>query len=174
MPQLALDPKSLELRHAPVVTQINTGKSILRRAKPADLDAITELGVEALNIDPFEDMVIDPGRCRRMAQMCVNDAGSFAWVSEIDRVVVAAVLASVHDCMCYERKQASVVQFYTRVPGEGIKLIRHFFRWVEPRRAIKMVAFTLETKVDPRIGKMLSRMGLNLEMPVYLMTRGSK
>lgn len=143
----------------------------IRVASPADIPAITSLGLEALQSDPFEGLVISPEKVEEMARECVSSATNFSWVAEEDGEVVGAVSALVHPMMFYERKQATVVQFYTRRNGAGIKLIREFLGWARGRRVIKMICFTLECNADPRIGKLLKRLGLNEALPVYMELR---
>jgi hypothetical protein len=71
----------------------------------------------------------------------------------------------------HERKQATVIQFWTTAPGAGAPLIRHFLQWARSRRAIKSIVFTVEGGADPRIVKLLKRMGLRQELPVMMETR---
>jgi len=143
----------------------------IRPATPSDIPAITSLGLEALMNDPYPNLVISPEKVEKMAIECVSAATNFCWVAEEDGEVVAAVSALVHDMMFYERKQATVVQFYTRKSGAGIKLIREFLGWARGRRVIKMICFTLECNADPRIGKLLRRLGLSEALPVYMELR---
>jgi len=142
--------------------------TIIRVAVPDDLEGIVALGLEALNSDPYPNLVISKDKVYAMAVECISSANHFVWVAEKDGRIVGAVSAIVHPIMFYEKKQATVVQFYTTEPGEGIKLIREFMKWVERRPVIKMVCFTLELNSDPRIQKLLSRLGLTCALPVYL------
>ena len=121
--------------------------------------------------DPYPNLVIDKEKVRAVALECVSSASNFAWVTEVDGKVVAAVSAFVTDMLFYERKQANVVQFYTTCPNAGLPLIREFLRWARSRRVIKMICFTLEIQADPRIGKLLSRLGLKSELPIFMELR---
>ena len=133
---------------------------------------IVELGLEALNDNSYETMRVDPAKVRKIAIECVSGASNFCWVAEQKGVIVAAVTALVHDLLFYERKQASVVQFYSRGhSGEGTQLIREFLKWARGRRAIKLITFTLEPGADPRIGKLLTRLGLTNHLPMYTEVR---
>ena len=145
---------------------------MIRPAKPQDVPAIVRLALQALNEDPYPNLVISRPKVEAMARVAVSSPQHFVWVAEVDGEVRGAVAAIVDDCTFYERKQANVVQFYAReAPGEGIKLIREFLRWARSRQAIKQIIFTLEGNADPRIGKMLVRMGLKTALPIYLETR---
>lgn len=144
---------------------------MIRPATPHDVEKVVALGVEALEKHGYEGLVISRERCRNVAVECISGASHFAWVAEEAGEIVAAVLALVHPLMFYERNQATVVQFYSKRPGAGIKLLRQFLTWARGRRAIKSIVFTVEHEADPRIGKLLQRLGLKLELPVYMETR---
>ena len=139
-----------------------------RQATVKDIDIVAELGVEGLENDPYENMVIDKKKVRDIARECISSPANFCWVAEEDGVVVAAVSAMVFDFMFYERKQCNVVQFWTRKSGAGAPLLRIFLKWARKRRIIKMILFTLECNVDPRVGKLLTRLGLKSELPIYV------
>lgn len=139
---------------------------------PADVPALVALGIEALNEDPYTELIIDPEKVRKVAVECVSAATNFAWVAERDGEVAGAVCAIVVPMMFYERSQASVVMYYCRrAPGEGIALLREFLRWARARPVIKLIEFTLERHADPRIGKLLTRLGLRQVLPIYIQLR---
>ncbi len=147
------------------------GEITIRRAAPDDIPIIVELGLEALDINAYPHLLIDVKKVKAVALECVSSQQNYCWVAEHEGVVVASVGALVHEMTFHERKQASVVQFYTRHPDAGIRLIRHFLTWARGRAIIKMIVFTLEMRADPRIGKLLKRLGLEQELPVYLEIR---
>ena len=90
---------------------------------------------------------------------CIAGNSHFIWVSEIDGVVVAAVAAMSERSFWFERQQCSVLLYYTRIPGEGLKLLREFGRWVKSRPVIKVAVMELEPTTDPRLIKFLKRIG---------------
>ena len=141
---------------------------VIRKAKPSDVPAVVKLGIEALNMDPYDNLRIDEDKATAIATECISAPCNFCWVAENDGEVLGAVTALVHPMAFYERSQATVIQFYCKDPGQGIKLIRELLNWVATRPAIKMVCFTLECRADPRIGKLLKRLGLQDELPVYM------
>lgn len=143
---------------------------IYRKAVPADIRSIMGIGIEALKRCQYTDLVIDPEKIEQLARQCVSAARNFAWVAEQDGVVVASVCAIVHPCMVYARNQASVVLCATRARGAVLPLLREFMRWARARPGIKIISFTLERNTDPRIGKLLCRLGLKMALPVYLET----
>lgn len=133
---------------------------------------MTALGVEALKLNPYPRLVISEQKVRDMARTVITSPSDFCWICEDDEGdIVGAVSAIVTPMMFYERNQATVIQFYCKAPRWGVRLIRQFLAWCEGRRIIKMVVFTLEAGADPRIGKLLNRLGLDSELPVYLKIR---
>jgi hypothetical protein len=144
---------------------------MIRRAVPSDIQAIVELGIEALNKGAYKNMVVSRTKVEEMARLCVASPANFAFVAERDGVVGGAVCGFVNECLFYERKQLSIVQFYCRIPGEGIKLIREVLRWARGRPAIKLIVFSMEHDADPRIGLLLKRLGLWMALPTFIETR---
>jgi hypothetical protein len=138
----------------------------IREAHMGDLIEMIALGVEALKADPAPGQRISYDRIRSLATECIFKPTNFAWVSVCNGEVVAALCALQHPQVVYERNQASVVQFYSKKPGEGVKLIREFLRWARSRRSIKLISFVLEQGADPRISRLLGRMGLDVEQPI--------
>lgn len=146
--------------------------ALIRPATISDLNAVIDLGVEAMTVDPLPNMVVDRDKIRVMAVECISGPSNFCWVCEDDDgQVVGAVSAIVQDCLFYQRRQATVLQFYCKKPGQGIKLLREFLRWARGRPIIKMIVFALESGADPRIGKLLERLGLGRALPIYMETR---
>jgi len=131
--------------------------TICRRAKLDDVDAIVEIAVESVSRDPLP-VKIDRQAMADMVRKCLNPA-HFNWVTEKDGKVVAAVIAHVSHGFWFEKLQASVLLYYTTVPGCGLPLLREFARWVKSRSAIKLAIFELEPGVDPRLVKFLKRLG---------------
>ena len=143
----------------------------MRAATLADVDSIVALGMEALERNPYPGLLVSRSKVKEVAVECISQNCNFAWVEEEDGVVVGAVCAMVHEMTFHERQQATVVQFYSTKPNKGVRLIREFLKWARGRRTIKMICFTLECKADPRVGKLLNRLGLKQELPVYMELR---
>ena len=146
---------------------------MIRHATIHDLKGVVALGIEALEINPIEQLVIDEDKVVEAATVILNDRGSYCGVVVDDNdQIVAAVSALVHDIMFYKRRQASVLQFYSKAPpGWGMKLIRHFIAWTKERPIIKMITFTLDGTTDPRVPIMLARLGFSPDLPVYVRYR---
>jgi hypothetical protein len=140
---------------------------MIRPAAPKDIDIIVELGIESLNNDAYEELIISKEKVREVAIECVSSSSHFSWVSEIDGNVVGAVLAMVFPMQFYERSQCSVIMFYCRVPRSGGFLIRKLFKWYQSRPMLKMLEFTLERNMSPKIADFLTKLGITPELPVH-------
>lgn len=139
----------------------------IQTAESHHIPGMVKLGIKALTEDPIPNQRISTEKLQKLAENCVLVAHNYAIVSEQDGEVVASLCALVDEQLVYTRRAANVVQFYTTVPGEGEKLIRTFLEWARGQRRIKCICFTLEAGADPRIGKLLERMGLTLQLPVF-------
>ncbi len=131
---------------------------IHRRATHADIQAIVELAAESVAQDPLP-VVVDPQAMADTARQLVGQPAHFAWVTEADGAVVAAVVACVQRSFWFRGSQASVLLFFSRAPGAGVPLLREFARWVRSRPTIKVAVFELEPDVDPRTERLLQRLG---------------
>jgi hypothetical protein len=143
----------------------------VRDAILRDVPEIVRLGIEALKADPAPGQVIDSEKLQDVARFCVHQKNNYATVAVKHGEIVGALCAIVDDQPFYQRKVATVVQFYVdpeKGRGEGIKMIRRFRDWYKPQRKIKAAAFTLEHGADPRIAIMLKRLGFVADMPIYV------
>ena len=145
---------------------------MIRAATPHDLPAIQALGVEALNIDPYPELVPNKHRVYLYARECISAGAHFAWVSENAAGEVKGYLcALVTQNHFYDRNQATVIGWYCKETGDGIRLMQEFLRWARGRRGIKVIQYTGEKNMDPRIGRVLQRLGLNIQLPTFIEVR---
>jgi len=135
--------------------------TIVRRAQQKDVDTIVDIAVESVSRDPLP-VKIDREAMADMVRQCMGPA-HFNWVTEQDGAVVAAVIAQVSPGFWFHKLQASVLLYYTRVPGCGMPLLREFARWVKSRSGIKIAVFELEPDADPRLVRFLKKLGFQRE-----------
>lgn len=131
---------------------------IHRRATLADLEAIIDIAVESVSRDPLP-VIVDRDGMRETARAMIGHPSHFVWVTELDGAVVACVAAAVQKGFWFRGTQASVLLYYSRAPGAGWPLVVEFARWVRSRPAIKLAVFELEPSSDPRIARLLARLG---------------
>ena len=144
---------------------------VIRRAQLADVPAIVDLAVESVSRDPLP-LRVSRDAMAETANELIRGNQHFAWVAERDGALVAAVGAAATPGFWFERMQASVLMFYCRAPGAGVALLREFARWVKSRPAIKMAVFSLEPGADPRIEKLLARLGFGLRTTSMTYVKG--
>ena len=142
---------------------------MIRKAIPADLnrEESIPLVIEALRTERYPTLVISLERIRATALECITSAQNFAWVCEKDGKIVGAVGATTNPGFWFERSEVNVVMFYCKAPGEGIALLRELVRWFRSRPILKRLNFVCEYDADPRLGKLLERLGLNKAFPTY-------
>jgi len=143
---------------------------IFRKAAPSDVDAIVDIAVESVSIDPLP-VKVDRDAMADTVRACLNPA-HFVWVAEQDGTVVASVVACVQQGFWFHKMQCSVLLYYTRVPGAGLPLIREFARWVKSRSAIKLAVIELEPGADPRLVNLFKRLGFARESLSLTYVRG--
>ena len=136
-------------------------KIVCRKAKPEDVPEIVDIAVESVSRDPLP-VKIDREAMAETARTCLNPA-HFMWVAEEDGKVVASVAACVQPSFWFDKLQCSVLLYYTRVPGAGLPLLREFAKWVKSRSAIKVAVMELEPGVDPRLVRVMKKMGFARE-----------
>lgn len=141
---------------------------MIRKAAPNDLQDIVNLRIKAVKDLPR--LLISRDRIFTLTRECVSGAQHFAWVAEKDGVIGGVILAIVHPNMSHERCCATIVELYSELPGEGVNLLREFLRWARRRPIIKRIVFNIERESDPRLGKLLARLGLSAQT-IYTETR---
>lgn len=131
---------------------------MIRKATLSDVPAIVDIAVESVTQNPLPVKICKDSMAETATEAIAGNQ-HFVWVSEVDGEVVGAVGAMSERSFWYERQQCSVMLYYTRKPGEGVKLLREFSRWVKSRPVIKIVVIELEPETDPRMLKLLERLG---------------
>jgi hypothetical protein len=147
---------------------------VIRPAVLADLPAIIDLSVESVSKDPLPGVVIDRAAMADTARAAIGNPAHFAWVAEVDGVVVASVLAVVQPGFWFRRLQCSVLLFYSRGSISGTRLLKKFAEWVKSRSAIKLAVFELEPGVDERLVVMLKKLGFARESRNLTFVRGAQ
>lgn len=129
-----------------------------RKATLADLDELVELAVESVLVDPLP-VAIDRGAMADTLRSLIGHPSHFVWVAEDEHGLSAGVAACVQPSFWFRGTQASVLLFFARRAGGGVSLLREFSKWVRSRPGIKLAVFELEPQADPRIERLLERLG---------------
>lgn len=134
---------------------------MIRKAKPSDIPQIIEIALDSVSHDPFP-FKVDKEAMADTIKAAMGPA-HFAWVSEVDGKVVAAVGAVVQPSFWHEKLTCSVLLYHSLVTGAGIPLLKQFVRWLKGRPAIKVAIIELEPGVDPRLVRFMKRLGFSRE-----------
>jgi hypothetical protein len=143
---------------------------IHRKAKPTDVEAIVRIAVDSVSRDPFP-FKIDREAMADTVRAALGPA-HFVWVTEVEGEVVAAVGAVVQPSFWHEKLACSVLLYHTMVPGGGAPLLKEFAKWVKGRPAIKVAVIELEPGVDPRLVRVMKRLGFARESLNLTYVRG--
>lgn len=135
---------------------------MIRPAKKGDIAAIVALAVESVSRDALP-LKVAPDRMAEMAHQLIGNPAHFVWVQEIDGEVVGCVAACVQPGFWFQHLQASVLLYYARPPGGVALLLRRLSSWLKSRSGIKLCIAELEPKADPRLVKLLRRLGFARE-----------
>lgn len=145
---------------------------MIRKAKPSDVDALVKLAIEALEIDAYEELVISPGKVMALVKEAVSKPTDFVLVSEIEGVVVGCIGAIVSPMMMHERSQATVIMWYCKTGGDGMRLMDGFIEWAKTRPVIKQVQYCGERSGDQKIIAFLKRVyGFKSDAPFLYRNR---
>lgn len=110
----------------------------------------------------YPQLRVNALKTRQRVIDAVSGSHNWAMVSERkDGIVVGALVVFVCDHFWAERQNAVITLWYSEVPGDGMKMMREFMRWVNSRRAIKQIELAIDMQyVDHRVGHLLSRCGM--------------
>ena len=95
----------------------------------------------------------------RFDDRVIGNPAHFVWVGETDGKVTSCVGAQVGPGFWYRGLQASVLLYFADTPGQGGFLIVKFARWVKSRSGIKLSVWECEPDTDPRLERLLRRLG---------------
>ena len=144
---------------------------IFRPAKHSDADAILDLAVESVSRDPLP-VTISRSAMRDTFDAVVGKPNHFAWVAEQDGSVVACVAAQSGFGFWFERQQCSVILYYGRVVGSVVPLLIQLARWIKSRPVIRLAVIELEPTTDPRLMRLMRRLGFARESVNLTYVRG--
>ena len=132
---------------------------MIRQAFHRDIDAISNLGVEALERNPIGS--INRKAIRKMAGDMISSREHFVWVSEIEGKVEGALAGYAMRFDFHIGKVCRIMQYYVRpaARGDGIKLLRKLHEWIDRQPAIRLCLASIEIGLDPRIQRLMERLG---------------
>lgn len=108
----------------------------------------------------YPELREDVARMSNALREAISDPAHFAWLA-IDRagVVKGALLALTNDNLWAQRKHSQIVLWYSDLPGEGLRLLLRYRKWVESQRAIRFAGLAPGVPVSPGIFKIAEAAG---------------
>jgi hypothetical protein len=141
--------------------------SIIRDASPWELGAVVDLAIEALEIDAFEEMVIDREKVTKMCRNCISSGKHKAVVAEVDGVITGVAAAMVYPQAVYERSVMNIVMWYCKSFGDGVKMMDCLIDWADTRPMIKSIHYHGEREGGAKTTQFLcKRYGFRSDSPL--------
>ena len=144
---------------------------MIREAKQTDIPDLIPLAIEALKSDSYPELKIDQSRVFTQITACVVSRQHFCWVSEQDGEIVGGLGAIVAPQAVYEGNHAIIFGWYCRKPGDGLKLMKQFLNWVQEKKNVHSIEYSLPKKDRERISKVVKRLGFRTPVPALCMLR---
>jgi hypothetical protein len=132
---------------------------MIRDAKPwkTEIDAITDLAIEALEIDAYEEMVINRERVNAVCRDCISSASHKSLVAVHDGVITGVAAGMVFPQAYYDRSYLNIVMWYSKSFGDGLKMMDQLMDWAEGRPMIKEIHYVGERKGGEKVTRFLCR-----------------
>ena len=126
--------------------------------RPARLQDIPVLvALVSLNTSQYP-VIPDKVKMKRLLVEAISTKSNFCWVSTQDNTVTGLLGAISQQGLWFERKHLHILYLSSTSRGGGQAMLRELMRWARPRKAIKVI--TTDFTVTPRMGNLLSRVGL--------------
>ena len=140
---------------------------IIRPATLADLEAIIDIAMEQTL--KYPRMRAERRKVKELVIDAISAARHYALVVESGNRVQGALLGLTTNNAWAQRQNCAVLLWYSWIPGSGAAMLRKFRDWVKSRRAIKVAGFSPDVDLDPRIWKLVDRIGFKRHGGAYLL-----
>ena len=141
---------------------------MIRPAVLADIDAIFVIAL--CEAERYQDLRPDPVKIHKGIIQSISSAKHIALVAEHDGKVTGTLIGLTSDNLWAQRSNCLVVLWYSKIVGDGIKLLRAFKKWVQSRRLIRVAGFVHDSDHMGRRAFLLAeRMGFSRCGGAYLL-----
>ena len=137
----------------------------IREAKLDDIDGIIEV-IKKL-VGRYPSLRPDWKKIRTHLTEAISSSKHKVLVSIKGEEITGAFVALTAETFWAERQTASIIMFYSEIPGDGMAMLRNFFKWADGRRAIKHIEMNVDMAIDSRIGLLLNRLGMSATDTIY-------
>ncbi len=141
---------------------------MIRPATLADADAIFDIALH--EAERYHGLKPDLVKIRKGILLSISSAKHIALVAEHDGEVTGTLIGLTSENLWAQRSNCLVVLWYSRIVGDGIKLLRAFRKWVRKRRAIRVAGFVHDSDhMGRRAFWLAERMGFERCGGAYLL-----
>lgn len=106
----------------------------------------------------YPELKEDVARMSNALREVLSNSTHFAWVAE-DGEVKGALLALTNDNLWAQRKHSQIVLWHSDLPGEGLRLLLQYRKWVESQRAIRFAGLAPGAPVSPDVFRVAEAAG---------------
>lgn len=141
---------------------------MIRPATLADLNAILEIATR--ETARYPQLIASKKKLQALAVEAISSARNFCWVSCEDSGSVTGVLAGFSSENTWAERQNCLIMLWTaEIVGDGVKMLREFRQWLRNRRAIRVAGFAPDLDTDPRVWRLVERLGFKRNGGAYLL-----
>jgi hypothetical protein len=142
---------------------------MIRPAVLSDLHEI--LGIARDEARQYRNLKVDMKKIHKGVIQAISSAKHFCWVEVNDQNYATGVLIGLtSENLWAQRSNCLVVLWYSKVVGNGVKLLRAFKKWVQSRRLIRVAGFVPDSNhIGQRPFLLAERMGFSRCGGAYLL-----
>lgn len=141
---------------------------MLRPATLQDLGQIMDVAIRLA--EERYPLRVDKDRMKALGTELISGAAHFAWVdADEDNRIRAVLMAHTGDNLWAQRKNASVLLWWSERPGLGWALLRRFRDWITSRRAIRVAGLMFDCDVPAAARGIAERTGFVRTGDAYLL-----
>jgi hypothetical protein len=122
---------------------------------------------ETIACEYYPELIADLGREHALLSEARDSGDWYARVIGPKGNPYAALIARSGGNLWATRKHATVLLWYSTVPGQGMRLMRDFRDWARQQKGMVLAGFMDDFDMDQRIGKALKRAGFTQRGGAY-------
>ena len=140
---------------------------MIRPATLQDRQAIFTLALEQSKLYPM--LKPDRSKMQELIIDSISAAKHFCWVAEREGKVGGVLVGLSGNNLWAQRQFCSITLWTSKIPGEGMALLRAFKKWVISRPVIRVAGIAPDVDLDLRIWMLMKRVGFNQQGGAFLL-----
>ncbi len=139
----------------------------LRPATLQDRAAIFKIALEQSARYPL--LKPDRSKMHELITDSVSAARHFCMVTDNPGQLGGVLIGLTGNNLWAQRQFCSITLWASKIPGEGMNLLRTFRDWVISRPVIRVAGIASDVELDPRVWELMKRCGFNQHGGAYLL-----